>query len=156
MTYLLAIVAAISLASGYGVAYKVYSGEIRAMEIAIEASNIASKQLLERTQADVKKAEEKAAGLNQEIDRANEQNIHTINALDARLDAVRLYPPPKSCRTNSVPKRTSAANAVGQTDNAEFSANFDRTVKAKARIADETANYAQMCWRFVSNKCGLN
>jgi len=125
------------------------------MEIATEASNIASKQLLDRTKADVEKAEEKAAALNREIEKANEQNIQTINALDSKLDAIKLYPAPKPCRANPLPRSASSASPPRETDASSYAELFDRAIKEKARIADESANYAALCWRFVSSNCGI-
>ena len=135
--------------------YKIYSGEVQSLKIAIEASNLESKRILDTSRYNVAAAEKKALESNMEIDNARKQFVETSNALDAKLDTVSLLPRPKPCHTNPMPTGTSSQSLASDSADAEYAANFDRVIKEKAKIADDSANYAMLAYQFVSDKCGI-
>jgi hypothetical protein len=156
MPYIFAIIASVSFASGYGVAYKAYSGQIDALNIGISASNQASKQLLATETAKVKASEENALKLNSELDMAHESDIATINAIHDQLVSARLHDNHQASRTNPVPVRPSPSGTA-KNDETDGGLSTEATgfLLGESYRADKITVDYNLLLAFVSNNCGI-
>jgi hypothetical protein len=153
---LYAIVAATAFSLGFGTAWKLQSGKIYAMDVANSAANLEATRLLETARYNVDAAEQQALKSNQELDKANAQNIETINALDAQFDGVVMRDPgAKGCQ-NPMPVRPSArVVAKVATPGRELSAAAQQFLRAESLRANKiTVDYNSLLV-FVQNKCNI-
>ena len=157
MPYLLAAIAAISFAAGFGTAYKVYSGEAEILQAAINHSNGVSAQELKLATAKLRLAEVQADKLNTELESAHESDIKTINHYADKLAAVRVPKPTRSqsC-TDPVPatKHTPGDTKV-ESSRADISEESLGFLKGESYRADQLATDRNMLLTFVQSNCGI-
>lgn len=113
------------------------SSTIFRLQNAIEQANIQSEVALRIARVKVERASQEAEQAKSELEKSYAQNISTVNAY---FDRVRNNRTPG--RTNTVPSCESAGTP--ETSSAEF-----------ARTAYQIEAYANSCWRFVENECGI-
>lgn len=137
-------------AGGFAV-HQFDAAEIVSLESAIHEGNLKSEKEFEKAQADVLMAKAKAEQFNNELELSRAQSIQTINALTDRVAAAgRLYARRQNCK-NAVP----GGERSGEPETAAEPADFSGRLAEIVRRADETAVYAQSCWRFVNKNCGI-
>ena len=151
-----AIIAVTLFGSGYGTCWRVMTRQVAALNAQIEVSNAdAKRRLLESTTA-TEEAERKAAETAQQLEDEYIKNIE-LNADIARsLATVRMRV--KTVNTNcrdTVPKGGSPGTPTDATDTAELPADFERLLRTEGLRADNLAVYADECYRFVNNQCGI-
>jgi hypothetical protein len=113
------------------------ASEILVLQNAIERANTQSEVTLRLAKIKVERAAQEAEQANQELEKSYAQNITTVNAYFDRLRDHRA-----TGRTNPVPSCESAGTP--ETTSAEF-----------AQTAYQIEAYANSCWRFVENECGI-
>jgi hypothetical protein len=151
MIYALLLAWAVGLGFGGFVTHAFDKAEIQRLESAILEGNTKAEHELYAIQTEVDAAERQAANLNDQLEAARSQSVATANALSARVaSAGRLYDRHQNCE-GAVPERERAGQPETQTEPADFSGRLAEIV----RRADETAIYAQTCWQFVTNNCGI-
>lgn len=111
--------------------------EILGLQNAIAQANAQSEATLQLAKAKVEKATQEADHVNQELEKSYAQNITTVNAY---FDRLRDHRAPS--RPNAVPSCESAGTP--ETTPTEF-----------AETAYQIEAYANSCWRFVENECGI-
>ena len=151
-----AIVAVALFGSGYGTCWKVMTRQVAALNAQIEVSNAdAKRRLLESTTA-TEEAERKAAETAQQLETEYVKNIELNRVVGHSLDAVRMRV--KTVHTNcanALPKSSDTGTPTDATDTAELPADFERLLRAEGLRADNLAVYADECYHFVNNQCGI-
>lgn len=113
------------------------SAEIQSLQNAIAQANAQADLTLAVAKGKVEKATQEAEHANSELEKSYAQNVTTVNAYFDRLRDHRA-----TGRTNAVPSCESAGTP--ETTSAEF-----------AQTAYQIEAYANSCWRFVENECGI-
>ena len=159
MPYLFVGIILASFASGYGLSYKVSRAEIIKMSASIDATNREAELQLATLTEEADKAHEEALKLNNDLEQAN---VSTINAINSQRDALkpgRMYDT-YSRKGGSCPKTTgdNTAKVAGtDEDRHELSDELTSFLKSEAYRADQIAQYAILCRKFVvDNNCGIS
>lgn len=154
------IVAAIAALIGIVIGWNIQQVRINWIERGIEQTNREAAATLEQATKRVRELEERAALANNELDKANESSIATINAYhdklrDAVSDRVRAATASR-CR-GAVPKGGDTVLAdQDRDDSADIPDGFGEFLADQAKRADTVAAYAETCRRFVfDNRCGI-
>jgi len=155
--YIIAAVAAISFGTGIGVTRQFYKGEIISMEVAIEKANDQSAAVLAAAKERSEKAQAEAVSINNELEKANESSIQTINYYHSKLADARLRDPGKTSCTNSVPAGNNSKKPIGSSANDGFlSDEATKFLREESYRADQVTIYAQECYKFVAeHNCGI-
>lgn len=151
MPYAYIIAAASIFAAGFGLSHQLDKVEIQSLQMAIERGNAEAEMTLQAAKSRVDQAAIEAAAANKQLESSHAQSIQTINAYRADLDN-RLHDRSAS-RRNAVPACTGSGNLDEATGAADVS---ERSIADLAFRADQVAAYAQACWKFVSNNCGIS
>jgi len=158
MPYIWLAIIVASFASGYGLAYKVSRVEIRQMSDSIDAMNREAEWTLAALTKEADKAHEEALKLNKELEDANVSAINAINSQHDSFKSVRMYDNSRkssSCATTKGDDTNSTAGA--DEDRAELSDELTKFLKSEAYRADQVAQYAILCRKFVvDNNCGIS
>lgn len=151
MPYLLAVCVAASFGSGFGLAHKLQSGKVQAMEAAIKAQNHDALMVLGIERKRVATAEKQAQDKAYELDKAHESDIATINAYHDRLIAVQLRDPGRKSGGCPLPKavRPGGAKATAP-DGQGLSGELAGFLRREAMRADVFRAYAKECRDFVA------
>jgi len=146
-----------SFASGYGISSTLSRAEIKEMSDSIDAMNREAEWTLAALTKEADTAHEEALKLNKELEDANVSAINAINSQHDSFKSVRMYDnsrksssctPTKGDDTNS----TAGANE----DRHELSDELTSFLKSEAYRADQIAQYAILCQKFVVvNNCGI-
>jgi hypothetical protein len=129
--------------AGYGVAYKVDRAEIFALKNAIEKSNEQGRSAMVEAQRIVDHAHSEALKSNQELDKANESSINTINAY---YDRVRSTNKPRShCPVSKANHTVKSTKDAGNT--------YD--LLTELHRADLAAIEKNTLLKFVKDRCGI-
>ena len=146
-----------SFASGYGISSTLSRAEIKEMSDSIDAMNREAEWTLAALTKEADTAHEEALKLNKELEDANVSAINAINSQHDSFKSVRMYDnsrksssctPTKGDDTNS----TAGANE----DRHELSDELTSFLKSEAYRADQIAQYAIVCQKFVVvNNCGI-
>ena len=153
---LYALLAATLFGSGYGTCWKVMTRQVATLNAQIEVSNAdAKRRLLESTTA-TETAERNAAETAQQLETEYVKNIELNRVVGRSLDAVRMRV--KTVRTNcsnTLSKSDNSGTPTGATDTAELPADFEKLLRDESLRADNLAVYADECYHFVNNQCGI-
>jgi len=151
-----ALIAATLFGSGYGTCWKVMTRQIAVLNAQIEASNAdAKRRLLESTVA-TETAELKAAETAKQLEDEALKNIELNADVGRRLAAVRMRV--KTVHTNcsgTLPKSSSPSTPTDATDLTELPEEFAGLLRNESLRADNLAVYADECYHFVNNQCGI-
>jgi hypothetical protein len=142
----------IGFGGGVTIGYKWNEAELTACNAAIERGNIIAQNVLDAAVAQKSLDESKAQQLNQQIEVSHAQAVSTVNALsDRAADAARrLYSVRNQGCTNALPS-SSGAGGIEEAAADGFSQEVRKTIY-DIGVADA---YAQACWQFVTNNCGI-
>ena len=157
MPYLFVGIIVASFASGYGFAYKVSRTEIRQMSESISDMNREADIQLATLTEEADKAHEEALKLNKELEDANVSAINAINSQHDAFKSVRMYD--NSRKSSSCTKtKDSNTNSTAGTyeDRHELSDELTSFLKSEAYRADQIAQYAILCQKFVTGLNNLN
>lgn len=143
MPYFLITVIFASFTAGYGLCYKIYRAETFALETAIEKANEQGRSAMTEATRIVNVAQAEAIRTNNELDKANESSINTINAYYDRVrssnKASSNCPMPKSNHSN--------INTRHESDRYDILAELHR--------ADVVAIEKNTLLKFVKDNCGI-
>ena len=157
MPYLFVALIVTSFASGYGFAYKVSQAEIREMSESISDMNREAEVQLATLTEEADKAHTEALELNKELEDANVSAINAINSQHDAFKSVRMYDNSRkssSCTATQGDNTNSTAGA--NEDRHELSDELTSFLKSEAYRADQIAQYAILCQKFVVvNNCGI-
>lgn len=156
MPYFIIAALIVGFASGYGVSHKIGRAEIIGLELAIQQQKTEAQSILQDAQLKVTESENRAIQINNQLDKEHEENTRDIINLHDQLSTVRLRDPGHrpSC-PGSVPTSDSAGHAEDSTGSAELSAELENFLRDQSFAADQVAEYAQECFKFVQSNCGI-
>jgi len=140
---IIAIVIA-SFGSGFYTAHSIDNAEIFALKNAIEKSNEQGRSAMQEATRIVNEAQKEAIEANNELDKANESSINTINAYYDRVQSIH-----KARGANAVPKSDNTSV------NTEHEANrYD--ILAELHRADLAAIEKNTLLKFIKGNCGIH
>ena len=150
MPYLFIGIVIASFASGYGFAYKVSRAEIREMSESISDMNREAELQLATLTEEANKANTKALELNKELEDANVSAINAINSQRDDFSHQRMYDNSRKS-SNCTTTKDSNTNTVANTnaDRYELSDELANFLKSEAYRADQIAQYAKICQKFI-------
>ncbi len=161
--YLMAAVFVAGLGIGGTATYKIERGSVIALELAISQANAQAQATLSKAKEKVAKAESDALQANNQLDKAHESAINSINAVHDQLAATvkRLLDnndkasgtDPVSGRANPGEYSKDAAN--GTLFPKELTKFFRDFLPSEAMRADQTALDKNTLLDFVKNNCGI-
>ena len=149
MPYLFIGIIIASFASGYGFAYKVSRAEIRQMSDSIDAMNQEAEWTLAALTKEADKAHTEALKLNKELEDANVSAINAINSQHDSFKSVRMYDSRKGGSCTKAKDRDSSTVVSTDEDRTELSDELSQFLKSEAYRADQIAQYAIMCQKFI-------
>ena len=158
MPYLFVALIVASFASGYGFAYKVSQAEIREMSESISDMNREAELQLATLTEEADKAHTEAVKLNKELEDANVSAINAINSQHDSFKSVRMYDNSRKSSSCSPTKGDNTNTLAGTNeDRHELSDELTSFLKSEAYRADQIAQYAILCRKFVvGNNCGIS
>ena len=150
MPYLFVGIIIASFASGYGFAYKVSQAEIREMSESISDMNREAEIQLATLTEEADKAHTEALELNKELEDANVSAINAINSQRDDFKSVRMYDNSRKS-SNCTTSKDSNTNTVANTnaDRYELSDELTSFLKSEAYRADQIAQYAILCQKYI-------
>ena len=152
MPYLFVAIIIASFASGYGFAYKVSRLEITEMADSIATQNKEAEAMLARLTEEAKKANAKALELNKELEDANESAIKAINTQRDDFSHQLMYDNSRKgsrCTTTKTGDTNTTTGA--DEDRHQLSDELANFLKSEAYRADQIAQYAILCQKFITN-----
>ena len=157
MPYLFIGIIIASFASGYGFAYKVSQAEIREMSESISDMNREAEVQLATLTEEADKAHTEAFKLNKELEDANVSAINAINSQHDSFKSVRMYDNSRKSSSCTPTKDSNTNTTAGaDEDRHELSDELTSFLKSEAYRADQIAQYAILCQKFVAvNNCGI-
>ena len=157
LIYTLAATLIIGLISGGTIGFKFEEAQALKYKNALELANIISAETLSKAKAELSIANVSAINLNKDLENANFQHIQTINAYSDKLhDAIakRLHDSTARC-SNTLPKANSTSKSVENARGSGLPKDYVGFLEQQLKLADETAVYAQTCFKFVNANCGI-
>ena len=151
-----ALIAATLFGSGYGTCWKVMNQQVANLNAQIEASNADAKRRLLESVTATETAERNAAETAKQLEDETHKNIELNADLARRLATVRMRV--KTVHTNcsnALPKSSSPSTPTDETDSADLPAEFAGLLRNESLRADNLAVYADECYHFVNNQCGI-
>ena len=157
MPYLFVAIIIASFGSGYGFAYKVSQLEIKKMADSIATQNQEAEALLATLTEEAKKANAKALQLNKDLEDANVSAINALNSQRDSFKSVRMYDSGRKSSSCATTKSNSTSTTTSPVeDRYELSNELTEFLKSEAYRADQVAEYAKLCQKFVvDNNCGI-
>jgi cell division protein ZapA (FtsZ GTPase activity inhibitor) len=158
MPYLFVGIIIASFASGYGVSHQISKAEIQHMTDSITAMNREAEWTLAALTKEADTAHEEALKLNKELEDANVSAINAINSQHDSFKSQRMY---DNGRKSSECAATKSDNTSSTTNSAQHGAQLSdeltNFLKSEAYRADQIAQYAILCQKFVvENNCGIS
>ena len=152
MPYLFVGIIIASFASGYGFSYKVSQAEIREMSESISDMNREADIQLATLTKEADKAHTEALKLNKELEDANVSAINAINSQHDSFKSVRMYDNSRKSSSCTPTKDNNTNSTAGaDEDRTELSDELTNFFKSEAYRADQIAQYAILCQKFVIN-----
>lgn len=150
MPYLFIGIIIASFASGYGFAYKVSQAKIQHMSDSIDAMNREAEWTLAALTKEADKAHTEALKLNKELEDANVSAINAINSQHDSFKSVRMYDNSRKSSSCTKTKDSNPSTVVSTDENrTELSDELSQFLKSEAYRADQIAQYAIMCQKFI-------
>ena len=131
-----------SFGSGFYTAHSIDNAEIFALKNAIEKANEQGRSAMQEATRIVNEAQKEALETNNELDKANESSINTINAY---YDRVRQIKPRSNCTVSKGDNTSEPAKDAGNA--------YD--LLAELHRADLAAIEKNTLLKFVRNNCGI-
>jgi hypothetical protein len=149
MPYLIVGIIIASFASGYGLSSALNKAELIKMHISIDAMNREAEWTLAALTKEADKAHEEALTLNKELEDANVSAINAINSQHDSFKSVRMYDSRKSSSCPKAKGDNSSTVVSTDEDRYELSDELTSFLKSEAYRADQIAQYAIMCQKFI-------
>ena len=157
MPYLFVGIIIASFASGYGVSSALSRAQIKEMLESVSTMNREADIQLATLTKEADKAHEEALKLNKELEDANVSAINAINSQHDSFKSVRMYDNSRKS-SSCTPTKGDNTNSTAGTDEDrhELSDELTSFLKSEAYRADQIAQYAKLCQKFVVvNNCGI-
>ncbi|MEY3760055.1 MAG: hypothetical protein RIR39_1546 [Pseudomonadota bacterium] len=156
MIYIQIALAMILYGAGYLSAWKIDSLKIARLEISIESANDLSKSTLKEAQASVSAAEQQALISSDNFDKERIKNDELNNNFATTFKSMRLRDPHAiGCRKNTLPKSNSPVPIKDYPESGELSEDLTKLLRSESFRADQMMSYANECYEFVKNNCGV-
>lgn len=157
MPYIWLAIIAASFASGYGVSSVLSTAEIKAMSDSIAAQNREAELQLAALAEEATKAHEEAIKVNKDLEDANVSAINALNSQRDSFKSVRMYDSGRKSSSCATTKSNSSQAVIESDENRyELSNELTEFLKSEAYRADQVAEYAKICQKFVvDNNCGI-
>ena len=157
MPYLFVGIIIASFASGYGISSTLSRAEIKEMSDSIDAMNREAEWTLAALTKEADTAHEEALKLNKELEDANVSAINAINSQHDSFKSVRMYDNSRKSSSCTATKGDDTNSTAGANeDRHELSDELTSFLKSEAYRADQIAQYAILCQKFVVvNNCGI-
>ena len=150
MPYLIVGIIIASFASGYGLSSALNKAELIKMHISIDAMNREAEWTLAALTKEADKAHEEALKLNKELEDANVSAINAINSQHDSFKSVRMYDNSRKSSSCTATKDSNTNSTAGaDEDRHELSDELTSFLKSEAYRADQIAQYAIMCQKFI-------
>lgn len=154
--YLIIALVVGAFVSGYGLAWQHDYKHTAALEAQIDLSNSEATRLTGEATTKVKAAESEAALMAIQLESDHVKATQSTAALRTALDVVRLRDPGQRQRCpDALPKGANTREPETDPDPGELSAESATFLRDQAFKADTVANYANECYRFMINNCGI-
>jgi hypothetical protein len=157
MPYIIIAILVASFASGYGVSHQISKAEIQHMSDSITAQNREAELQLATLNDKATKVHDEALKLNKDLEDANVSAINALNSQRDSFKSVRMYDSGRKssgCATTTSGDTKSPIGAFE--DRYELSNELTEFLKSEAYRADQVAEYAKICQKFVvDNNCGI-
>jgi hypothetical protein len=159
MPYIWVALLAVVFASGYGLSSALSHAEIQHMSDGIATQNKEAELTLATLTQAADNARANALNANKQLEDANVSAINAINSQRDSFKSQRMYDTHRegnSCTT------TAGANTTGTTNSTtqyapELSTELTEFLKSESYRADQIAQYAIICQKFVvANNCGVS
>ena len=156
MFYLQMALAIIFYAGGYTTAWQLGAKKIAVLEAQIAVANDHANELLAVHRQVIKAAEEKAATVSVQLETDYVQHTKAINGLKHTLAVTRLRDPnSRQNSSNTLSESSNPKKPNPATDTFDLSENLTRLLRSESYRADTVAIYAEECFKFVRNNCGV-
>jgi hypothetical protein len=157
MPYIIIAILVASFASGYGVSHQISKAEIQHMSDSITAQNREAKLQLATLNDKATKAYDEALKLNKDLEDANVSAINALNSQRDSFKSVRMYDSGRKSSSCATTKGDSTSATAGADENRyELSNELTEFLKSETYRADQVAEYAKICQKFVvDNNCGI-
>jgi len=150
MPYIFIAVLVIGFSSGYGVSSAISKAELRKMADSIDAMNREAEWTLAALTKEADTAHEEALKLNKELEDANVSAINAINSQHDSFKSVRMYDNSRKSSSCAPTKDSNSHSTAGaDEDRHELSDELTSFLKSEAYRADQIAQYAILCQKFV-------
>ena len=150
MPYLFVGIIIASFASGYGVASALNKAELIKMHVSITAMNREAELQLATLTEEADRAHTEALKLNKELEDANVSAINAINSQHDSFKSVRMYDNSRKSSSCTATKSNNTNTPAGTNENRhELSDELANFLKAEAYRADQIAQYAKICQKFI-------
>jgi hypothetical protein len=154
MPYIFIIIFIVGFASGYFTSHKIDKAEIVQMANSIAMQNREAELILATLTEEADKANAKALQLNKELEDANESAIKAINTQRDSFKSKRMYDNGRKGSSCTAAKVGDSSTAAKTDENRyELSDELTEFLKSEAYRADQVAEYAKICQKFI---IGLN
>ena len=157
MPYLFVGIIIASFASGYGLSSALNKAELIKMHVSISDMNREAEWTLAALTEEADNAHTEALKLNKELEDANVSTINAINSQHDAFKSQRMYDNGRkssSCTPTQGDNTNSTAGA--NEDRHELSDELTSFLKSEAYRADQIAQYAILCQKFVTGLNNLN
>ena len=149
MPYIFVAIIVTSFVSGYGFAYKVSKAEIREMSESIADMNREAELQLATLTEEADKAHTEALKLNKELEDANVSAINAINSQHDSFKSVRMYDNGRKGSRCTTTKAGDTTKPIDLPDDGRLSEEFSSFLKSEAYRADQIAQYAMICQKYI-------
>lgn len=157
MPYIIIAIFVASFASGYGVSHQISKAEIQHMSDSIAAQNREAELQLATLTDKATKAHDEALKLNKDLEDANVSAINALNSQRDSFKSVRMYDSGRKSSSYTTTTSNSSKTITEADENRyELSNELTEFLKSEAYRADQVAEYAKICQKFVvDNNCGI-
>ena len=150
MPYIFVALIVTSFASGYGVASALNKAELIKMHVSITAMNREAELQLATLTEEADRAHTEALKLNKELEDANVSAINAINSQHDSFKSVRMYDNSRKSSSCTATKSNNTNTPAGTNENRhELSDELANFLKSEAYRADQIAQYAKICQKFI-------
>lgn len=157
MGYIVIAIAVLSGGLGFTFSHMIDKAEIQHMSDSIAAQNREAELQLVALTAEVAKAHEEALKVNKDLEDANVSAINALNSQHDSFKSVRMYDNGRKSSRCATTKSNSSQVIIESDENRyELSNELTEFLKSEAYRADQVAEYAKICQKFVvDNNCGI-
>lgn len=155
--YLIIALVVGAFAAGYGSAWQLENKQIAILEAKIELSNQEAVRLTGEATTKINAAKSEAALIAIQLESDHVKATQSTSALRTALDVVRLRDPGQRQRCpDPVSKGANTREPETAPDPGQLSAESSKFLRDQAWQADTVANFANECYRFMINNCGIS